>query len=111
MALRNNPSLQAEVTRWCKEAGVDETHALMLLNVPVHTDVEIEKEMEAVKVLGRVSVRDTREGPTSHYMMVLCESKQAIDYQRIPSEVLRGEKEVPWSVIVIQTRICWQHNY
>ncbi|XP_016425342.1 paraneoplastic antigen Ma1 homolog [Sinocyclocheilus rhinocerous] len=60
--------------------------------------------MEAVKVLGRVHVRDTREGFTSHSMMVLCECRQTIDPKRIPPEVARGEKKEPWSVIVNQTR-------
>lgn len=71
MALTKDPFLQAELAKWCKDAGIDETHALMLLNVPVHTEVaEIEEAMEAVKALGRVRVRDTREGPTSRSLLV-----------------------------------------
>ncbi|XP_026123035.1 paraneoplastic antigen Ma2 [Carassius auratus] len=105
MALTKDPFLQAELAKWCKDAGIDETHALMLLNVPVHTEVaEIEEAMEAVKALGRVRVRDTREGPTSRSLLVLCECKQAIDPKRIPTDVSWGEKNEPWSVIVIQTQ-------
>ena len=49
MALKMDPSLQAELISWCKEAGIDESHALMLINVPVHTDIAaIEEVMEAV---------------------------------------------------------------
>lgn len=63
MALRKYPSLQAELTKCCEAASIDETHALILLNVPVHTEVaEIEVVMEAVKALERVQVRD-KEGP------------------------------------------------
>ncbi|XP_067293892.1 uncharacterized protein [Pseudorasbora parva] len=105
MALANDPCLQAELTRWCKDVAIDETHALMLLNVPVHTEVaEIEEVMEAVKALGRVRVRDTREGPTSTSLLVLCECRHAIDSKRIPPEMLWGEKKEPWPVIVIQTQ-------
>lgn len=103
MALRKDPSLQAELTKWCEAASIDSTHALILLNVPVYTEVaEIEDVMETVKALGRVRVRDTREGPTAQSMMVLCECRQATDSTRIPPEVTRGEKSEPWSVIVIQ---------
>ncbi|XP_067225197.1 paraneoplastic antigen Ma2-like [Chanodichthys erythropterus] len=105
MALTKDPFLQAELANWCKDAGIEETYALILLNVPVHTEVaEIEETMEAVKALGRVRVRDTREGPTSHSLLVLCECKQAIDPKRIPTEVSWAEKSEPWSVIVIQTQ-------
>ncbi|RXN25500.1 Retrovirus-related Pol polyprotein from transposon 297 [Labeo rohita] len=105
MALRNDPSLQAALISWCKEAGIDESHALMLINVPAHTDVAaIEEIMEAVKVLGRVRVRDTREGPTSRFLLVLCESKQAIDPTRLPPEVSPGERKEPWTVIAVQAR-------
>jgi len=104
MALTKDYSLQAELANWCKDLSIEETHALMLLNVPVHTEVaEIEEVMEAVKALGRVRVRDTKEGPTSHYLLVLCECRQAIDPKRIPPEVSRGEKREPWTVVVMQT--------
>uniref|UniRef100_A0A9J8DF96 Uncharacterized protein n=1 Tax=Cyprinus carpio carpio TaxID=630221 RepID=A0A9J8DF96_CYPCA len=93
----------SELANWCKDAGIDETHGLMLLNVPVHTEVaEIEEAMEAVKALGRVRVRDTRGGPTSRSLLVLCECKQAIDPKRIPTEVSWGEKNEPWSVILLE---------
>ncbi len=79
MALGTHPSLQAEVTSWCKDVGIHETHAVMLFNVPADTEVAvIEDVMQAVKVLGRIRVRDTREGPTSHTMLVLCECKQTV---------------------------------
>ncbi|KAL1273005.1 hypothetical protein QQF64_028867 [Cirrhinus molitorella] len=60
--------------------------------------------MEAVKVLGRVCVRDTREGPTSRFLLVLCESKQVIDPTSLPSEVSPGERKEPWKVIAVQPR-------
>ncbi|XP_077057593.1 paraneoplastic antigen Ma1 homolog [Siphateles boraxobius] len=40
---------------------------------------------------------------TSHYRLVLCECRQAIDPKRIPPEVSRGEMREPWTVIVMRT--------
>ncbi len=54
-----------------KDVGIEEKHAVMLFNVHADTEVAvIEDVMQAVKVLGRICVRDTREGPTSHTMLV-----------------------------------------
>ncbi|RXN37217.1 Retrovirus-related Pol polyprotein from transposon 297 [Labeo rohita] len=58
--------------------------------------------MEAVKVLRRVCVRDTREGPTSRFLLVLCECKQVIDPTCLPPEVSPGERKEPWTVIAVQ---------
>ncbi len=49
MALGKHPSLQAELTSWCKDVGIHETHAVMLFNVPADTEVAvIEDVMQAV---------------------------------------------------------------
>ncbi|KAK3515925.1 hypothetical protein QTP86_004944, partial [Hemibagrus guttatus] len=58
----------------------------------------------AIKVQGRVRVRDTREGPSSASLLVLCESRQAIDHMRLPPEVSPGEKKEPWTIIAVQPR-------
>ncbi len=100
-----HPSLQAELTSWCKDVGIEEKHAVMLFNVPADTEVAvIEDVMQAVKVLGRICVRDTREGPTSHPMLVLCECKQAVDVTRLPSEMNPDETGEPWAVVVVSAK-------
>ncbi len=105
MALRKDPSLQTELISRCKDVGVDESHALMLINVPVHTEVaEMEEVMETVKALGRVRVKDTREGPTSLSLLVLCECRQAIDHTHLPPEVSPGERREPWTIIAVLPR-------
>ncbi len=60
--------------------------------------------MQAVKVLGRICVRDIREGPTSHTMLVLCECKQAVDITRLPSEMTPDETGEPWAVVVVSAK-------
>ncbi|KAA0724940.1 Retrovirus-related Pol polyprotein from transposon 412 [Triplophysa tibetana] len=105
MALGKHPSVQVELANWCKDVGLFETHALMLFNVPVDTDVAvIEDVMQTVKALGKVRVRDTREGPTSRAMLVLCECKQAVDSTRVPPEVTPNETGEPWTVVVVSNQ-------
>lgn len=101
MALGKHPSLQAELLTWCNEVGIPEKHALMLVNVPVDTEVAvIEDVMHTVKVLGKVRVRDTRDVPALHAMLVLCECKQTVDVKRTPTAVAPDEKTEPWTVVV-----------
>ncbi|KAI7789603.1 paraneoplastic antigen Ma1 homolog [Triplophysa rosa] len=105
MALGKHPSLQVELANWCKDVGLFETHAVMLFNVPADTEVAvIEDVMQTVKALGKVRVRDTREGPTSHAMLVLCECKQAVDSTRVPLEVTPNETGEPWTVVVVSAK-------
>ncbi len=85
--------------------GIHETHAVMLFNVPADTEVAvIEDVMQAVKVLRRIRVRDTREGPTSHTMLVLCECKQTVDATRIPPDMTPDETGEPWTVVVVPAK-------
>ncbi|XP_057215239.1 paraneoplastic antigen Ma1 homolog [Triplophysa rosa] len=105
MALGKHPSLQVELANWCKDVGLFETHPVMLFNVPADTEVAvIEDVMQTVKALGKVHVRDTREGPTSHAMLVLCECKQAVDSTRLPPEVTPNETGEPWTVVVVSAK-------
>ncbi|KAI7797198.1 hypothetical protein IRJ41_020208, partial [Triplophysa rosa] len=104
-ALGKHPSLQVELANWCKDVGLFETHPVMLFNVPADTEVAvIEDVMQTVKALGKVHVRDTREGPTSHAMLVLCECKQAVDSTRLPPEVTPNETGEPWTVVVVSAK-------
>ncbi len=76
-----------------------------MFNVPADTEVAvIEDVMQAVKVLGRIRVRDTREGPTTHTMLVLCECKQAVDVTRVPSEMTPEDTGEPWVVVVVSAK-------
>ncbi len=105
MAMGKHPSLPAELTSWCKDVGLEEKHAVMLFNVPADTEVAvIEDVMQGVKVLGRIRVRDTRKGPTSHTMLVLCECKQAVDVTRLPSQMTPDETGEPWAVVVVSAK-------
>ncbi|XP_056622860.1 paraneoplastic antigen Ma1 homolog [Triplophysa dalaica] len=88
MSFRSNPLLQNELTAWCREAGIDPAHALLLTGVPESAEVtHIEEVAERVKVFGRVRVRDTKKGATPTSLLVLCESKEAVDPTRCPTEL------------------------
>uniref|UniRef100_A0A9J8BME5 Paraneoplastic antigen Ma-like C-terminal domain-containing protein n=1 Tax=Cyprinus carpio carpio TaxID=630221 RepID=A0A9J8BME5_CYPCA len=90
MALTKDPFLQAELANWCKDAGIDETHGLMLLNVPVHTEVaEIEEAMEAVKGLGRVQENMETWMDQARLMITECDCSEKEKRRRIV-ESLKG---------------------
>lgn len=101
MALHSNPLIQEELSNWCEEEAVDEKHALLLLGVPAKTDVsDIEETTQTIKVLGQVRVRDTKVGPSPCSLLVLCESREAIDPARIPLELPVADGEETWKIII-----------
>ncbi|KAK2840903.1 hypothetical protein Q7C36_012482 [Tachysurus vachellii] len=83
MAFESNPLLLAELSKWCKEAEIEEAHAILLLGVPATTEVSyIEDTVQTVKALGRVRVRDNKLGPSPDTLLILCECKEVIDPAR-----------------------------
>ncbi|XP_052387224.1 uncharacterized protein LOC127934090 [Carassius gibelio] len=96
--------LQAELDNWCQKAIIDQKHAVLLLGVPA--DVEgplIEETMQTVKALGRVRVRDCKEGLTPGFLLVLCECKEVVDPSRVPEEVIPERGGAPWKMIVAKS--------
>ncbi|KAL1249379.1 hypothetical protein QQF64_020384 [Cirrhinus molitorella] len=84
---KNDSFLQTELEEWCQKAVVDPKHAVLLLGVPAELGVAyIEETVQAVKALGRVGVRDYKEGPTPGFLLVLCECKEVVDNSRLPVE-------------------------
>lgn len=101
MALKSDSRLSVELSNWCKEAVVEESHAIMLMGVPATTDVAcIEEAVETIKAVGRVRVRDSKKGQSPDTVLILCECREVIDPTRIPAELLRAEGEETWRVIV-----------
>ncbi|KAI7811525.1 putative paraneoplastic antigen Ma1-like protein [Triplophysa rosa] len=101
MSFRSNPLLQNELADWCREAGIDPARALLLTGVPESTEVtHIEEVAERVKVFLRVRFRDTKKGATPSSLLVLCESKEAVDPTRCPTELKPNpDDEEIWMVI------------
>ncbi len=57
MSRRSNPPFQSELADWCREAGIDLAHSLLLTSVPRSTEIAgIEEVAESVKDFGRVRV-------------------------------------------------------
>lgn len=101
MAFAQDPILLAELSKWCKEKEVEENHGILLIGVPAQTDVMfIEETLQTVKAFGRVRVRDSRSGPSSSTILVLCECREVIDPTRIPPELLPAPGEETWKVVV-----------
>lgn len=101
MASKNDSLLAAELSNWCKEAVIEESHAIMLMGVPATTDVACNEEaVKTIKVVGRVRVRDSKKRQSPDTVSVLCERHEVIDPIRIPAELLRAEGEETWRVFV-----------
>lgn len=101
MAFQSDSLLSVELSNWCKEAVIEESHAIMLMGVLATTDVAcIEEAVETIKAVGRVRVRDSKKGQSPDTVLVLCECREVIDPTRMPAELLRAEGEEMWRVIV-----------
>ncbi|XP_051991259.1 paraneoplastic antigen Ma2 [Xyrauchen texanus] len=106
MAFAQDSMLLAEFSKWCKEKDIEENHGLLLIGVPAQTDVMfIEETVQTVKSFGRVRVRDSRAGPSSSTILVLCECREVIDPTRIPAELLPAPGEETWKVVVASTEV------
>ncbi|XP_047657083.1 paraneoplastic antigen Ma1 homolog [Tachysurus fulvidraco] len=101
MSFRSNPLFQTELTSWCSEVGIAPSHALLLTGVPATTEVaKIEEAAQSVKSFGRVRVRDTRHGLNSTTLLVLCESREVVDATHCPTQLLHGDGEEAWEIVV-----------
>ncbi|KAI7814030.1 hypothetical protein IRJ41_006648 [Triplophysa rosa] len=100
----DNSFLQAELSSWCQKEALDPKHAVLL--VGVHADVgvaRIEETIQTIKALGRVRVRDQKEGITPDFLLVLCECKEEVNPSRLPVELRPEGSEKPWKIIVAST--------
>lgn len=101
MAFKSDLLLSVELSNWCNEAVIEESHAIMLMGVPATTDVAcIEEALESIKAVGRVRVRDSKKGQNPDTVSILCECHEVTDPTRIPAKFLRAKGEEPWRVIV-----------
>uniref|UniRef100_A0A8C9X403 Paraneoplastic antigen Ma1 homolog n=1 Tax=Sander lucioperca TaxID=283035 RepID=A0A8C9X403_SANLU len=82
---------------WCKGEGVDPSHAIVVSDVPDDTEVEeIENALQSIKVLGRVRVRGRLCDPHTQRLVVLCECKEVVSKEALPSEVYSTAGGSPW---------------
>ncbi len=92
--------LESELKSWCRGEGLDETHALMTI-VPEEVEIsEVEETLETIKSLGRVRVRGRNFSARLNRRMVLCESKEIVDKESVPPEVVLIDGKT-WPIIVI----------
>ncbi|XP_062387845.1 paraneoplastic antigen Ma1 homolog [Sardina pilchardus] len=82
---------------WCKGEGVDPSHAVVVSDVPDDTEVgEIENTLQNIKTLGRVRVRGRLFDPHTQRLVVLCECKEVVSAEALPSEVYPASGDSPW---------------
>ncbi len=100
----DDPFLQTKLDDWCQKAIVDQKHAVILLGVPADLEVaHIEETVQAVKALGRVKVRDYKEGPTPGVLLVLCECIDVVVPSRLPVEIISEGGGKPWKMVAAKT--------
>uniref|UniRef100_A0A8C1GXL0 Gypsy retrotransposon integrase-like protein 1 n=1 Tax=Cyprinus carpio TaxID=7962 RepID=A0A8C1GXL0_CYPCA len=103
MDLSGTTDLQAEFISWCREAVVDEAHAILLVGIPADTDVaQIESAAETVKSWGRVRVRATKVGTSPGILNALCECREEVNPKTVPPVLPHVEGENPWRVVVMR---------
>lgn len=103
MDLGNSSALQKELIDWCNDALIHTDHALLVLDVPTSVGVAfIEETLETVKVFGRVCVRSTKEGPSVNSLLVLCECREKIVPDRVPSVVMTKDWEHKWKIVIVR---------
>uniref|UniRef100_A0A3B3B7V4 Uncharacterized protein n=1 Tax=Oryzias melastigma TaxID=30732 RepID=A0A3B3B7V4_ORYME len=89
---------------WCRGEGVEVSHALMAIGISEEAPIDaIELALETIKVLGKVRVRGKMFDPESNTVTVLCECREEIDSQRVPTELLLDEEGSKWTLVTART--------
>lgn len=65
----------------------------------------IEDLTQSVKAWGRVRVRATKAGSSPFKQLVLCECRETINPELVPTELFSAEGEEPWKVVVVQRSV------
>ncbi|XP_063075269.1 uncharacterized protein LOC134465509 [Engraulis encrasicolus] len=91
--------LISELKGWCRGEELDEAHAVMVL-IPHEVNITaVEETMQTVKCLGRVRVRGRIFSMRHNRFLVLCECKEVVRKETVPSEVLAVDDGGAWPVI------------
>lgn len=95
------PELVNELQGWCRGEALDVTHALMLI-VPEDMEIaQIEENLQTIKCLGRVRVRGRMYNRKLDSLAVLCESKEKVDIDKMPSEILPIGGTQTWPIVIV----------
>uniref|UniRef100_A0A8C4S4Z7 Uncharacterized protein n=1 Tax=Erpetoichthys calabaricus TaxID=27687 RepID=A0A8C4S4Z7_ERPCA len=93
--------LISELKKWCRGEGLSEAHGLLVI-VPEDVEIaHIEETLGTIKCLGRVHVMERIFNLELNRLMVLCECKNALTAESVPSEVHLPEGGEAWSLVII----------
>ena len=93
--------LAEALKRWSEAEQVDIDHALMvIIPTPTEEEVEVLEIEDKLKILGHVNVKQKMLTGDKTAMKVLCESREALDVDKVPSEVSPGEGLDPWTIVI-----------
>uniref|UniRef100_A0A667YF70 CCHC-type domain-containing protein n=1 Tax=Myripristis murdjan TaxID=586833 RepID=A0A667YF70_9TELE len=86
---------------WCRGEGLEETHALMTI-IPEDVEItKVEETLHTIKCLGKVRVRGRNFSARLNRRMVLCESREEVKDDIVPSEVVPIDGGEAWPIIII----------
>lgn len=102
----NRAKLALELRGWCQGLEISEAHSLLVVvpngdSVPVKE--QIEETVQLVKCLGRVRVRGQAVCSELNSVLVLCECKEHVQKDRVPSEIIPVEGRDPWPLVLQDT--------
>ena len=98
--MTDRAKLRRELKGRCRGMGISNAQALLVV-VPEGIETEkIEETLESVKCLGRVRVRARTFNSELKSLIVLCECKEPILQERVPSEVIPSDETEPWPIIL-----------
>ncbi|XP_060790830.1 paraneoplastic antigen Ma2-like [Neoarius graeffei] len=87
------------LSSWCKGEGVNPRHAVVVSDVPDDSEIgEIESTFQNIKVLGCVCVGGCMCDPQTQKLVVLCECREVVRTQALPSEVKPSDGNNPWAL-------------
>ncbi|KAI5615219.1 hypothetical protein C0J50_8776 [Silurus asotus] len=91
--------LALELKGWCRGEALDETRALMVISPDDVSVSDVEDTLQKVKSWGRVRVRGRIFSLQHNNYMVLCECKETVGGESVPSEIVPDTGGEPWPII------------
>ena len=92
--------LVKELKDWCRREELDEHHSLMVLIPEEVENAVIEEAMGTIKALGRVRVVGRTLSLKLNRLTVLCESKERVDPNRVPSVLVSADQTEKWRIVI-----------
>nr|XP_023659188.1 uncharacterized protein LOC111839473 [Paramormyrops kingsleyae] len=95
--------LALELRGWCRGLEINEAHSLLVVipdSESVPANEQIEEIVQSIKCLGRVRVRGQAFSSELNSALVVCECKERVQKDRVPSEIVPVVGGDQWLIIL-----------